>query len=78
MATITVRDIDDQTKEQLRILAAKHGHSMEAEVRILIERAVTAPTSIADAFQAFRDAGGLNPDEWPERPTTGRAVEFGE
>ena len=34
MATITVRNLDDDVKELLRIAAARKGHSMEEEVQI--------------------------------------------
>ena len=39
IATLTIRGLDPQTHAQLRIEAARHGRSMEAEVRaILTER----------------------------------------
>ena len=40
MASITIRNFDDDLKERLRVLAAKHGHSMEEEVRIILRRAL--------------------------------------
>ena len=33
MAAITIRNLDDDLKAQLRIVAASHGRSMEEEVR---------------------------------------------
>jgi antitoxin FitA len=39
MASITVRKIDDELKRRIRIRAAKHGHSLEEEVRLTLERA---------------------------------------
>ncbi len=42
MATITVRDLDEATRSKLRIRAARNGRSMEAEVRDILETAVTA------------------------------------
>ena len=33
MASITVRNLDDELKQRLRVRAAQHGHSMEEEVR---------------------------------------------
>ncbi|TMZ65819.1 plasmid stabilization protein, partial [Klebsiella pneumoniae] len=33
MATLTIRDFDDELKAALRVRAAEHGRSMEAEVR---------------------------------------------
>ncbi|MCR9254887.1 MAG: Arc family DNA-binding protein [Alphaproteobacteria bacterium] len=38
MASILIRNLDPEVKERLRRRAKRHGRSMEAEVRILIER----------------------------------------
>lgn len=46
MAAITIRDLDDSVKERLRVQAAEHGHSMEAEARAILE-AATAPRNRA-------------------------------
>lgn len=43
MATITVRQVDEDVKAKLRIRAARHGNSMEAEVRNILEQAVSVP-----------------------------------
>lgn len=40
MATITIRNLDDELKAQLRIVAASHGRSMEEEVRVIIRQAL--------------------------------------
>jgi plasmid stability protein len=40
MATITIRNLDDEVKERLRIRAAVNGHSMEEEARTILKRAV--------------------------------------
>ncbi|CAI1109055.1 bifunctional SbtC-like/phosphopantothenoylcysteine decarboxylase/phosphopantothenate synthase [Serratia rubidaea] len=40
MATITVRNLDDEVKELLRISAAKNGHSMEEEARMILKQAL--------------------------------------
>lgn len=40
MAMLTVRNIPDQVHGALRMRAASHGHSMEAEVREILESAV--------------------------------------
>ena len=42
MASITIRKLDSATKERLRVQAAEHGHSMEAEARQIIRTALTA------------------------------------
>jgi len=38
MPTITIRNLDESVKQRLRILAAQHGRSMEAEVREILSR----------------------------------------
>jgi plasmid stability protein len=40
MAAITVRSVDDDVKHRLRVRAAEHGRSMEAEVRAILAEAV--------------------------------------
>lgn len=52
MANLSVRKLDDMVYEQLRLLAAKHGVSMEEEARQIICRAVAAPEKISQVFQA--------------------------
>ncbi|MEP7101484.1 MAG: plasmid stabilization protein [Burkholderiales bacterium] len=41
MAMLTVRNVSDEVHRALRMRAAKHGHSMEAEVREILESAVS-------------------------------------
>lgn len=41
-ASITVRNLDPVLKERLRVRAAQHGHSMEAEVRRILQAALAA------------------------------------
>lgn len=40
MATLTIRNLDDAVKQALREQAARHGVSMEEEVRTLLAKAV--------------------------------------
>jgi len=40
MAQILVRDVEDDVKERLQRRAARHGRSMEAEVRDILRNAV--------------------------------------
>jgi plasmid stability protein len=47
MGTLTIRKIDDDLKEKLRVRAARHGRSMEAEVREIIAAAVDMPPAQA-------------------------------
>ena len=41
MAMLTVRNISDEVHRALRVRAAQRGHSMEAEVRQILESAVS-------------------------------------
>jgi antitoxin FitA len=56
MATMTIRNIDDQLKARLRVQAALHGRSMEDEARDILRAALSAEpvqgASLADAIRA--------------------------
>ena len=41
MAMLTVRNLPDEVHRALRVRAAQRGHSMEAEVREILESAVS-------------------------------------
>ena len=40
MAMLTIRNLDEALKKQLRIQAAEHGCSMEEEVRRILQQAI--------------------------------------
>lgn len=40
MATLTIRNLSDKVRDRLRLRAAKHGVSMEAEARSILAQAV--------------------------------------
>jgi antitoxin FitA len=40
MATLTIRNVDAELKERLRLRAARHGRSMEAELRRILSDAL--------------------------------------
>lgn len=40
MAALTIRGVDPVLKEQLRVRAARHGRSMEAELRHILKEAL--------------------------------------
>lgn len=71
MAQLVVRNLEDDVKARLRVLAAKHGRSMEEEVRAILRDAVGAPaaqsgglgTEIAARFKTIGLRGG---EEIPE------------
>lgn len=45
MAAITIRNIDEQLKQRLRIQAARHGRSMEEEARDILRASLSVDTS---------------------------------
>ena len=58
MASLSVRKIDKELYERLRVRAATHGVSMEEEVRQILKRAVKAPERLGDmALKYFGDDG---------------------
>ena len=58
MAVMTIRDLDDEIRDRLRVRAAHNKRSMEAEVRAILAAAVESPVerSFAEALLAFSDA----------------------
>jgi plasmid stability protein len=44
MATLTIRNLDDDLKSTLRVQAARHGRSMEEEARCILRQALTKAT----------------------------------
>jgi plasmid stability protein len=43
MASLTIRRLPETTKRQLRLRAARNGHSMEQEAREILKTALTRP-----------------------------------
>lgn len=76
MASITIRRLDDATKERLRAQAARHGRSMEEEARAILTVAVatTGPSgeNLAELIRRrFEPLGGVEleiPPRSPSRP----------
>jgi len=48
MAILTIRNLDPAIKERLRVRAARHGRSMEAEARDILQAIVSAPERLAE------------------------------
>ena len=46
MASITIRNLDDETKERLRVRAAHRRRSMEEEARSILREALDAETAL--------------------------------
>ncbi len=61
MTSLSVRKLDDKVCECLRLLAAKHGISMEQEARQIITQVVVAPQRISAVFsKCFGPKNGIN------------------
>jgi antitoxin FitA len=76
---MSIRNLDDRVKERLRVRAARHGRSMEAEVRAILTEAVSEPDRAPGLLDAihdrFSELGGVELD-LPPRSTGVRAAEF--
>jgi len=65
MPTLTIRNVDGQVKEKLRVRAARNGRSMEAELRHILSEAVGGKRNrepdLADAIRRrFLSFGGVD------------------
>ena len=73
MSALTVRNLPDETHRALKLRAAQHGRSTEAEVRHILENAVRPKVGLGSAMAAIgRRLGGveldLQRDTSPARP----------
>ncbi len=73
MASITIRNLDDDLKTRLRVRAAEHSRSMEEEVRIILRDTVdgerTAPRDLAKfTRECFAPVGGVELELPPRGP----------
>ena len=69
MPSLSIRKLDDETYERLRIRAIQHGVSMEEEVRQILKRAVLPPERLGDVFlKVFGPARGADLDLPPREP----------
>ena len=73
MASITVRNLDDEVKHKLRIRAAEHGCSMEAEVRQILAEAVATDPEPRKGLgtrihELFKPLGGVDLELPPREP----------
>ncbi len=73
MASITIRDLDDEVKTRLRVRASAQGRSMEEEVRLILAEAVDRETVPAGGLgtaihELFKPFGGIEL-ELPPRET---------
>lgn len=71
MATMTIRNLDDELKARLRLRAAQQGHSMEQEARSILRSALQAEPlsgqSLVDSIRAMVEPYGGIELELPVR-----------
>lgn len=69
MASLSIRKLDDEIYDRLRDRAARHGISMEEEVRQILTRAVSPPKRLGDLFlKIFGPARGADLELPPREP----------
>ncbi len=72
MASLSVRRIENEVYDGLRNRAARHGVSMEEEVRRILKRAVAAPDRLGQlAVECFGPVHGVElrlPPREPHEP----------
>lgn len=81
MTSLTIRNVDDATKQRLRLRAARHGVSMEEEVRRILKEALRSTEAPSGLGRRLRDRfAGLAAEEFvvPERHTPRRALQWDE
>jgi plasmid stability protein len=77
MPVVTVRNLPEETHRALKLRAAQHGRSTEAEIREILEDAVrpAARVKIGSELAAFGQRfGGLNLDLAREQASTEPAL----
>ncbi len=79
MASISVRNLSDEVRDRLRLMAASHGRSMEEEVRSILTAAVeqraTPDNLFVSLVERFGAIGGVEL-ELPRRSTPARGAQL--
>ena len=81
MSSITIRNLDKNLKERLRVQAAVHGRSMEEEVRTILKESLSKEPfqseNLADSIRnRFAPFGGVELPEIEREPIR-KPVNFG-
>lgn len=80
MASVSIRDLDDEVRERLRVQAARNGRSMEAEIRSILTEVVGASGDgaglLGAVLERFGAVGGVELDV-PARRERPRAADLG-
>lgn len=79
MADLSIRNLDDDVKQRLRVRAAEHGRSMEAEVREILTEVLRESEPPSNPFEYLRERfaaiGGVELD-LPPRSSRPRVPDF--
>lgn len=81
MASLTIRNLDNNLKAQLRQRAARHGRSMEAEARTILAQSLNPPRieqNFADAIHSRFASLSVESLPIPPRQAVRNPPEFGE
>jgi antitoxin FitA len=65
VAAITIRNLSDETHRALRLRAAEHGRSTEAEIRAILDEVALPPNRLkvgSALVELFRPLGGVDLD----------------
>ena len=73
MASITIRNVDENVKIRLRKMAAAHGNSMQEELRLILTSATAQEAAQTRGLgtalnEAFKAVGGVDLDLPPREP----------
>ena len=80
MASLTIRNLDDDVRARLRVRAAEHSRSMEEQVRIILRDAVSDAKAVPQDLagftrECFAPLGGVEP-EIPHRGPMREPLDF--
>jgi plasmid stability protein len=75
MSAVTVRNLPEETHRALKLRAAQHGRSTEAEIRYILENAVRPKMGLGSLLASFaNEIGGVDldiqRDKTPTRPVS--------
>ena len=79
MPNLTVRNLSEEVHRALRMRAARHGRSTEAEVRVILEETVRPPKRLkigSEIHRIAREAGGMDDLEIPRHSSDVRGADL--
>ena len=80
MPNLTVRNLPEETHRALRVRAAHHGRSTEAEVRAILEETVRPPERLrigTELHRIAKEIGGMDDLEVSRQSSDIRGAELG-